>query len=120
MPKKYVIKMKKKYLFVSCREGVSSIFSREHPLFPFFFLLFSSFYLFSLISYFLSFICHLSFLISNLLRLSHFSFIICHPSFLISNFSFVIYKIVLKMKSYENLMQNIRLLQKEVLLLHLI
>lgn len=27
---------------------------------------------------------------------------------------------VLKMKSYENLMQNIRLLQKEVLLLHLI
>lgn len=45
-------------------------------------------------------------------------------SFLISNLSFlIIYNIgcnVLKMKSYENLMQNIRLLQKEVLLLHLI
>lgn len=80
----------KKYLFVSCREGVSSIFSREHPLFPFFLLIFLFVFL---ISYFLSFICH---------------------------FSFVIYKIVLKMKSYEILMQNIRLLQKEVLLLHLI
>lgn len=42
------------------------------------------------------------------------SFLICH---------FSLYNIgcnVLKMKSYENLMQNIRLLQKEVLLLHLI
>lgn len=41
--------------------------------------------------------------------------------FPLSNFS--LYNIgcnVLKMKSYENLMQNIRLLQKEVLLLHLI
>lgn len=41
--------------------------------------------------------------------------------YLISHFS--LYNIgcnVLKMKSYENLMQNIRLLQKEVLLLHLI
>lgn len=46
--------------------------------------------------------------------LSNFSFLICH---------FSLYNIgcnVLKMKSYENLMQNIRLLQKEVLLLHLI
>ncbi len=84
--------MTKTYLFVSCGEGVSSMFSREHPLFPFFSHHFiSSFYLFFLIS-----------------------FLICH---------FSLYNIgcnVLKMKSYENLMQNIRLLQKEVLLLHLI
>ena len=82
--------MTKKCLFVSCVEGVSSMFSREHPLFPFF-------------SH--HFICF---------PLSHFSFLICH---------FSLYNIgcnVLKMKSYENLMQNIRLLQKEVLLLHLI
>ena len=91
--------MKKKYLFVIWRGYVFSIFSREHPLFPFFF---SSFYLFSL--------SHISCL----------SFVISHLSSLISNFSFLIYKIVLKMKSYEILMQNIRLLQKEVLLLHLI
>lgn len=111
----------KKYLFVSCREGVSSIFSRERPLFPFF--SFSSFYL-SFISFFLIF---LSFPHSKMFFLiPHFSSLICHLSFLISNlsfapsFSFVIYKIVLKMKSYEILMQNIRLLQKEVLLLHLI
>lgn len=84
--------MTKTYLFVSCGEGVSSMFSREHPLFPFFF---SSFYLI-ILSVFLI------------------SFLICH---------FSLYNIgcnVLKMKSYENLMQNIRLLQKEVLLLHLI
>ena len=107
--------MKKKYLFVSCREGVSSIFSREHPLFPFFFssFLFVFPYLIFLVFHLSFLICHPSFLIS------HLSFLICSV-FLISNFSFVIYKIVLKMKSYENLMQNIRLLQKEVLLLHLI
>lgn len=87
--------MKKKYLFVSCREGVSSIFSREHPLFPFF-----SSHLF--------------------IRFPYLIFLVFHLSFLICHFSFVIYKIVLKMKSYEILMQNIRLLQKEVLLLHLI
>lgn len=72
--------MTKKCLFVSCGEGVSSIFS-----------------------------CY------SLLLSHHFIF------FPLSNFS--LYNIgcnVLKMKSYENLMQNIRLLQKEVLLLHLI
>lgn len=118
----------KKYLFVSCREGVSSIFSREHPLFPFFLLIF---YLFSLSH--ISCLSSLFFSSSSLSHIPkyfflipHFSSLICHLSFLISNlsfapsFSFVIYKIVLKMKSYEILMQNIRLLQKEVLLLHLI
>lgn len=79
--------MTKKCLFVSCEEGVSSMFSC-YPL---------------LLSH--HFICF---------PLSNFSFLICH---------FSLYNIgcnVLKMKSYENLMQNIRLLQKEVLLLHLI
>ena len=84
--------MTKKCLFVSCGgRCILNVFL----LTPF---IISSFYLFSLISF----------------LISHFSFLICH---------FSLYNIgcnVLKMKSYENLMQNIRLLQKEVLLLHLI
>lgn len=83
--------MTKKCLFVSCRgRRILNIFL----LTPIYFLFFSH-----------HFICF---------SLSHFSFLICH---------FSLYNIgcnVLKMKSYENLMQNIRLLQKEVLLLHLI
>lgn len=74
--------MTKKYLFVSCGEDVSSMFSCYPLLFSHHFIFFP---------------------------------------YLISHFS--LYNIgcnVLKMKSYENLMQNIRLLQKEVLLLHLI
>ena len=114
--------MKKKYLFVSCREGVSSIFSREYPFISFFLLIFLFVF-----PYLIFLVFHLFFLI--FLSFPHSQMFFPHPffSFLISHLSFLIYNKgvkrgcnVLKMKSYEILMQNIRLLQKEVLLLHLI
>lgn len=91
MAKKYMIKNDKEVSFCKLlHRRILNVFL----LTPFYFLFFSH-----------HFICF---------SLSHFSFLICH---------FSLYNIgcnVLKMKSYENLMQNIRLLQKEVLLLHLI
>lgn len=83
--------MTKKCLFVSCRgRRILSVFL----LTPIYFLFF-------------------------LIILFVFPYLISHFYFVISHY-IIIGCNVLKMKSYENLMQNIRLLQKEVLLLHLI